>query len=173
MRAVLCALATALSAAQTSTLLFNQSESTATYDAVGVTLHGAASASATFAAGSWLNPPEFTEAFNASGAQLWTFQTGPGLYLVDTARHVEAGGGGGGAGAVDTFTAHLFFASPGATLFGHASSGSGAPAWNVSLPDCRSDSGGGTYNGLQAADDGSALTFLCHGATARAYLLDG
>ena len=170
MRAFACAISAALAAAQTSTLLFNQSEAVATYDAVGISLHGADVTAATFAAGSWLNPPEFTEVFDYSGTQAWTFQAGPGIYLVDTARHVEAGPS---AGAVDTFTAQVSFSTAGATLFGHSSTGTGTPVWNVSLPECSSDIGGGTYNGLQAADDGSALAFLCHAETAKAYLIDG
>ena len=170
MRTFLCVLVASIAAAQTSTLLFNQSEASATYDAVGVSLHGADPSASTFAAGSWLNPPEFTEIFDYSGSLAWSFNSGPGMYLVDTARHVEADPS---VGAVDTFTAVLTFGSAGATLYGHSSTGSSAPLWNVSLPECASDTGGGTYNGLQASDDGASVVFLCHAATAKVYLLAG
>ena len=137
------------------------------YTSVGVSLHGGA-AGATYAVADGLNPPQFVDVFAADGSLRWSFGPGAGTYLVDSARHVESAP----AGAVDTFAALVTGA--GTTLFGLTSAATTSyVVWNTTLPDCATDGGGGTYNGLQASDDGSALAFLCHGATAQAVLLDG
>lgn len=168
MRAFVGFCAAALAAAQSSTMLFNQSEANAIYDGVGVSLHGADPSAATFSVGSSLNPPEFVEVFDATGALAWQYMpTAGAAYLVDSARHVD----GASSNPVDTFAAEC--TAGGATLLGFSSTGTGTPAWSTALPNCTSDGGGGTYNGLQASDDGASVAFLCHATTAIAYLLDG
>ena len=168
MRAFVGFCAAALAAAQSSTMLFNQSEANAIYDGVGVSLHGADATAATFSVGSSLNPPEFVEVFDATGALAWQYMpTAGAAYLVDSARHVD----GASSNPVDTFAAEC--TAGGATLLGFSSTGTGTPAWSTALPNCTSDGGGGTYNGLQASDDGASVAFLCHATTAIAYLLDG
>lgn len=167
MRAFVGVCAAALAAAQ-STMLFNQSEANAIYDGVGVSLHGSSPLAATFAVGSSLNPPEFIEVFGADGTLAWQYMpTSGAAYLVSSARHVD----GASSNAVDTFSAEV--TAGGATLLGFSSTGTGTPAWSTSLPNCSSDGGGGTYNGLQASDDGASLAFLCHATTAIAFLVDG
>jgi len=120
-----------------------------------------------------LNPPEFIEVYTG-GTLSWSYTGGSGGYIVDMSRHAESAG----VGAVDTYGAVLNAA--GATLLGWASTGSGAPAWNISLPGCNTDGGGGTYIGLEASDDGSRVAFFCPhvaapgaNATARVYGIDG
>jgi hypothetical protein len=116
------------------------------------------------------------EIYNSTGGLSWTFNVGAGTYLVDSARHLETGSSGS---AVDTFAVFMG-ASGGSTLYGLTSTSvSAKPSWLLTLPDCGTDTGGGTYIGLQASDSGSAVAFLCHytassgAVTARAYLING
>ena len=149
---VAVALLSSASAYSVSSLnVFNQSESVAIYTSAALTLSGGSGGggSPTFAVAADLNPPEFIEVYSGSGALAWTFSIGAGAYLVDMSRHCESAP----VGSVDTFGAYLTAA--GASIFGFASSGTGAPAWNLTLPGCNTDGGGGTYIGLEASDDGS------------------
>jgi hypothetical protein len=166
--------ASSSSSAPTATMVFNQTEAVAVYDGVGISRHAAGS---TFAVASSLNPPEFVEIYDAAGNVQWTFNVGAGTYLVDSARHLDTGASGT---AVDTFAAFLG-SNGGAVLYGLTSTSNTAkPNWLTTLDGCATDGGGGTYTGLQAADGGNAVAFLCHhagaagqNATARAYLIDG
>ena len=149
-------------------MIFNQSEAVATYDAVGTTV---VASRPFFAVATWLNPPENVEVFDDAGAQRFSFSSGAGSYLVDTARHAESK-----SLAVDVFVAYV--TASGSTLYGLVSTGAGTPSWSLPLPGCATDGGGGTYTGIEASDDGSALAFLCHDSTqspstARVYGVDG
>ena len=163
-----CAAARGVVTATSVKSVFAQHENVATYTSVGVSRHAAGSP--TFAVAAYLNPPEFVEVFNVDGSLAWTFNNGSATYLVDSARHAEAAGL-----PIDTFAALI--TDSGATLSGFSSTGGGTQAWSTTLPGCSTDGGGGTYIGLEAADAGNRVAFLCRfagaPATARAYALDG
>lgn len=162
----------AATAGPSATLVFNQSEQYSIYTSVGISLH--ANGDPTFAVGDGLNAPEFVEVYDSAGSLSWSFSAGSGTYMVSSSRHIELAP----AGSIDTFVAVLLDAG-GTMLYGFASDGTGTPAWNISLPDCSSDTGGGTYIGLDASDSGNRLAFLCHYSgsggkpTARVYLIGG
>lgn len=120
-----------------------------------------------------LNAPKFAECYDASGALTWTFSnaSSDADFLLDTARHAD----GTDAGPVDVFVAACDAA--GCVMFGRTSA-TDTTRWEVTLPSCGTDGGGGTYTGFQAADDGSAVAFRCYytgGATptVRVYLING
>ena len=61
----------------------------------------------------------------------------------------------------------------GATIYGLKSTGTGVPVWNATFPGCSSDSGGGTYTGLESSDSGNLVAFLCDGPFASVYGING
>lgn len=163
-------------AASTKRRLWNQSESVAIYQNVGIVKH-VPGGDFGFGLSSYLNNPEFIEVWNETAVQ-YTFSYGTGAtYLLDTARHNL----GVTQGSVDVFTAALG-GSKDTTLFGFSSTQTNAaPAWELTLPGCSADNGvGGTYIGMEASDSGNALAFQCvykdpttGNYSARAYLVDG
>jgi hypothetical protein len=134
---VLCAVAVlAATDATTVDTIFNISVDGAIFTSASVTRH--AGASPNFAVASYLNQPEFIEVFNTSSV-VWSFSQASGTYIADQARHAESAGL-----TVDTFGAVI--TSTGTTVYGFSSTGSGVPAWQLPLPGCSSDTGGGKCN---------------------------
>lgn len=167
---VLCAVAVlAATDATTVDTIFNISVDGAIFTSASVTRH--AGASPNFAVASYLNQPEFIEVFNTSSV-VWSFSQASGTYIADQARHAESAGL-----TVDTFGAVI--TSTGTTVYGFSSTGSGVPAWQLPLPGCSSDTGGGTYTGIESSDSGNLVAFFCphsggSGApTARVYGING
>ena len=109
--------------------------------------------------------------YDDKGSLVWTFTNASGDFAVDTARHADTLDNG----PVDVFVASCD--SSGCSLFGRTSA-TDTTRWEVNLPDCNTDGGGGTYTGFQASDSGNRVAFLCRfsgGATptARVYLIGG
>ena len=165
-------------ASAASRMLVNQSEQYAIYSSVGTTVVGG---KPYFAFADGLNPPAFADLFDgATGALVWSFTnasgtTGTPTFLVDTARHCEAGPSPG-ADAVDVFVA--VFDGAGANVYGLSSAApTAAPAWAVSLPGCGENIEGGTYIMMEASDSGNRVAIQCHHAgvpaTARVYSIAG
>lgn len=151
-------------------MVFNQSEAYSVYTAVGTTTLGG---KPFFAVADGLNAPKFAEVYDGTGALVWTFNNASATadFLVDTARHAD----GADAGPADVFVAACD--ATGCNLFGRTSD-SDTTVWVAPLPGCATDGGGGTYQGFQATDDGSAVAFRCYftGAatpSVRVYLING
>ena len=114
--------------------------------------------------------------YGPTGALSWSWSVGTGAtYIVDTARHNE----GSPAGAADVFAMSLGGSAP-TTVAGLSSTAAApTPAWTTPLPGCNADNSvGGTYTGIQAADDGSLVAVQCVDSassppSARVYALDG
>jgi hypothetical protein len=151
-----------------SELIFNQSEAVAVYTSVGTTVLGGKTPY--FAVADGLNAPKFAEVYDGTGKLVWTFTNATGDFQVDTARHAD----GTDNGPVDVFVANCD--TTGCVLFGRTSA-TDTTRWFVTLPECNTDSGGGTYTGFQASDNGKSVAFRCiiAGATplVRVYVIDG
>lgn len=161
-----------LASAANARMIFNQTEGASIYTSVGTTVIGSAgSPKPFFAVADGLNAPKFAEIFNGEGALVWSFSNSTGDFIVDTARHAD----GADNGPVDVFVATC--AAGDCTLFGRTSA-TDTTRWMVTLPDCATDGGGGTYTGFQASDNGNSVAFYCrHTAgpspTSRVYLIGG
>ena len=173
--ALTCGAAAAAPAA--ATMVFSQSEAVSVYTSVATTVlfspTPARAPSPFFAVADGLNAPKFAECYNGTGDLVWTFTNASGDFLVDSARHAD----GADNGPVDVFVASCDGA--GCTLFGRTSA-TDTTRWEVTLPGCATDGGGGTYTGFQASDSGNRVAFMCRfdaGAggppTARVYLIGG
>jgi len=143
------------------------------YDNVGLVYDAAGVRTAT---ADGLNPPEAVSVYGPAGALSWSWSVGTGAtYIVDTARQNE----GSPAGAADVFAMSLGGSAP-TTVAGLSSTAAApTPAWTTPLPGCSADNSvGGTYTGIQAADDGSLVAVQCVDSassppSARVYALDG
>lgn len=170
-RLALCAGMVASVTAQAKVdLIWSQSEAVSIYSDASVTRHAGSSPS--FGVAAYLNQPEFIEVFNTSSL-VWQFSPGPGTYIEDQARHAESAGL-----TVDTFGAII--TATGTTVYGFSSTGTGTPVWELPLPGCSSDTGGGTYTGIESSDTGNLVAFFCpHSGggsgpnTARVYGING
>jgi len=151
-------------------MIFNQSEAVSVYTSVGTTV--LSGTTPYFAVADGLNAPKFAEVYDGNGNLVWTFSnaTGDSDFLVDTARHAD----GTDNGPVDVFVASCD--GSGCNLFGRTSA-TDTTRWMVSLPECTTDGGGGTYTGFQASDSGNRVAIRCiiAGATptVRVYLIGG
>lgn len=183
------ALASAIAAAQTGKVVWNQNLQYAVYTSASVARHRtntSGGTTPTFSAATWLNPPIYVEAYNVSdsGENIWNFQatSTQATFQVDMARHTDSIG----VGAVDTVAAEANFVPPSScNVYAFASTGAranGVPAWNFSVPEC--DVGLLYDQNLMVdfSDDGSTVAFAAYAngtysgkivTTARCYVFDG